>query len=50
MTTIHLHDETKARLDAIGSKGDSYDDIVRELLETYEAGSGHDGPTNDEDT
>jgi len=31
-TTIHLRDDTKARLEERGSKGDTYDDIVRELL------------------
>ncbi len=35
MTTIAIKPETKKVLDSIGSKGESYDDIINELLEVY---------------
>ena len=34
--TIRVKVETKKRLDEIGKKGDTYDDIIRRLLEYYE--------------
>lgn len=39
VTTIQLQDETKARLEELGSKGESFDEIVRRLLDEYEAPS-----------
>lgn len=42
MTTIHVSDETKARLDERGSKGDSYNDIVERLLDQTETTAAED--------
>ena len=36
VTTIQVKDDTKHKLDLIGSKGDSYDDIIRRLLKNYQ--------------
>jgi len=33
--TIQVKADTKRQLDAIGSKGDTYDVIIRKLIETY---------------
>ena len=35
-TTIRLSMETKNRLDKLGAKGDSYEDIVKRLLDLAE--------------
>ena len=35
-TTIRVSRETKRRLDEIGRKGETYDDIIRRLLECSE--------------
>ena len=35
VTTIQVKDDTKLRLDLIGGKGDSYDDIIQRLLRNY---------------
>lgn len=37
MTHIRVSDDTKDRLEAIGSMGDTHDDVVEELLDFYEA-------------
>lgn len=34
-TSIQLSKDTKKKLDGIGHKGDTYDSIVRRLLERY---------------
>lgn len=36
MTTIRVSDETHERLRKLGSKGDSYEDIIRRLLDEVE--------------
>jgi predicted CopG family antitoxin len=33
--TIQLKDETKHRLERLGRKGDTYDDIIRKLINSY---------------
>lgn len=33
--TIQVRDETKHRLDMLGRKGDTYDDIIRKLINNY---------------
>ncbi|HXZ89567.1 MAG TPA: hypothetical protein VEG61_00770 [Candidatus Dormibacteraeota bacterium] len=33
--TIHVRDETKHRLDLLGRKGDTYDDIICKLINSY---------------
>ena len=33
VTTISLHKETKETLRKLGSKGQTYDDVIRELIE-----------------
>jgi hypothetical protein len=35
-TTIRLSQETKNKLEKLGAKGDTYDDIVKRLLENAE--------------
>ena len=35
-STIQLKRQTKRRLDELGRKGETYDDIVRELIRVYE--------------
>lgn len=35
-TTVQLLGSTKARLDDIGRKNDSYDDIIRRLIDFWE--------------
>lgn len=35
-TTIQVSDDVKARLDALGSKGETYNEIVERLLDDYE--------------
>lgn len=37
VTTISLKEDTKRRLEERGSKGDTYDDLVSELLDIAEA-------------
>jgi len=32
-TVIKVHDETKARLKAIGKMGDTYDDVLNRLMD-----------------
>jgi predicted CopG family antitoxin len=34
-TTVTLYDDTKKALDNLGSKNDSYDDIIKRLLEEH---------------
>ena len=34
-TTISLDEETRDRLKKLGEKGDSYDDIVQQLIDNY---------------
>jgi len=36
-TTIQIKPETREMLRAIGGKGETYDEIIRELLGVYEA-------------
>lgn len=36
-TTIQLQPETREMLRAVGGKGETYDEIIRELLGVYEA-------------
>ncbi len=36
-STIQVSNETKSRLDKLGAKGDSYDDIVKKLLDDKES-------------
>ena len=36
-TTIQIRPETREMLRAIGGKGETYDEIIRELLSVYEA-------------
>ncbi|MCD6248173.1 MAG: hypothetical protein J7J17_01815 [Hadesarchaea archaeon] len=36
-TTIQIKSETREMLRAIGGKGETYDEIIRELLSVYEA-------------
>jgi hypothetical protein len=38
MPEIHLDDETVARLDDLREDGESYDELVNELINIYEAG------------
>ena len=33
--TIQVRDETKRRLDSLGRKGDTYDDVIRKLISSY---------------
>jgi len=33
MTTISLHQETKEMLKKLGAKGQTYDEVIRELIE-----------------
>lgn len=33
--TIQVKDETKRRLDSLGRKGDTYDDVIRKLITSY---------------
>jgi hypothetical protein len=40
VTTIKLKKETRERLAEIGRKKETYDDIIRRLLEFYERNSG----------
>lgn len=35
ITTVSLKKPTKARLDRIGNKGESYDDIVNKAIDGY---------------
>jgi len=35
-TTVSLDDETADELHAMKQRGDSYDDVVRRLIETYQ--------------
>ena len=35
-TSIQVHLDTKARLDALGKKGETYDEIIRKLLDRSE--------------
>ncbi len=35
VSTIQVKDETKHRLDLLGRKGDTYDDIIRKLITSY---------------
>lgn len=37
MPDVHLSEETVERLDALRENGESYDDLVEELLNIYEA-------------
>ncbi|MHC1602380.1 MAG: DUF7557 family protein [Methermicoccaceae archaeon] len=37
-TTIQISKETKERLAQLGRKGDTYEAIIRRLLDAYEAG------------
>lgn len=34
-TTISVDEETRDRLKKLGEKGDSYDDIVKQLIDQY---------------
>jgi predicted transcriptional regulator len=34
-TTIRVTPETKSQLDSIGHKGDTYEDIIKRLLDQY---------------
>lgn len=34
--TIQVKDETKHRLERLGRKGDTYDDVIRKLLNNYD--------------
>jgi len=36
MPKVHLDDETIARLDDLRANGESYDEIVNELIDIYE--------------
>ncbi len=36
VTTIQVKDETKHRLEMLGRKGDTYDDVIRKLLNNYD--------------
>lgn len=36
MTTIAIREETKKRLDAVGNKGDTYEDVIVKLLDCCE--------------
>lgn len=36
ITTIRISVKTKNRLDLLGKKGDSYEDIIKRLIEFYE--------------
>ena len=38
--TIQVKADTKRKLDSIGRKGDTYDTIIRKLIETYLTVSG----------
>jgi hypothetical protein len=38
MPEIHLDDETVARLDDLREDGESYDELVNELINIYEVG------------
>ena len=40
-TLIRIAVQTKSELDKIGNKGDTYEDVVRRLLEFYKAGRIH---------
>jgi hypothetical protein len=35
---VQVSTETKAKLDKIGCKGDTYEDIIKRLLDQYKAG------------
>jgi predicted CopG family antitoxin len=35
--TIRLDDELHSRLEALGSKADTFEDIIRKLVEFYES-------------
>lgn len=35
-TTIRIRRETKQKLEEIGRKGQTFDDIIKQLIETYE--------------
>lgn len=35
-TTIRIHRETKQKLEELGRKGQTFDDIIKQLIETYE--------------
>ncbi|SNZ05923.1 hypothetical protein SAMN06269185_0983 [Natronoarchaeum philippinense] len=37
MPTVHLDEETIARLDALRTEDESYDELVTELVNIYEA-------------
>jgi hypothetical protein len=37
LSTIAIKPETKARLDKVGDKGDTYEDIIKRLLDQYKA-------------
>jgi len=36
ITTIRISVKTKNRLDPLGKKGDSYEDIIKKLIDSYE--------------
>ncbi len=36
--TVQIMDDTKRRLDLLGSKGETYDAIIRRLLDSYVRG------------
>jgi len=36
--TVKLREETYKRLDSIGEKGDTYNDLVKKLLDYYQNG------------
>jgi hypothetical protein len=38
MPEVHLDDETVARLDDLREDGETYDELVNELINIYEAG------------
>jgi predicted DNA-binding protein len=35
-TTVRINPETKKRLDSLGAKNDTYEDIISRLLDWYE--------------
>jgi hypothetical protein len=38
MPEVHLDDETVARLDDLRENGETYDELINELINIYEAG------------
>jgi hypothetical protein len=40
-TTIQLEEETREALHELGSKGESYDAIIKRLLKRYKKGAGN---------